>query len=262
MRQTQRYRRELVDFLRFVWRPRPGPRLPGRHARGGVYEDFLPALSVWRILQWALLLWAINLFIFGPMAVGAAQAGGAQHRLNLHSLPWLQALIWAPIVEELTFRFCLRRIAALWWFLPLMVVILVSGPGVASGALLVVALLLCWAPAWAVRHRPAGAPAPRFAWACRLPWAQRLQARRFYPWLFHASALAFAAVHLYNFNLNQMPVSLMPLLVLPQWITGLVLGWIRVRRGIGASMLLHAVFNAGPLLVVLLILTYAPQLAG
>lgn len=260
--QKVRYRRELADFLRFVWRPRPGPRLPGRHARNGVYEDFLPALSVWRIVQWALLLWVINLFIFGPMAVSAALAGGAQHRLDIHSLPWLQALIWAPIVEELTFRFCLRRVAALWWFVPLMAVVVTSGPGFASGALLVVALLLCWAPAWLGHRRGDGRPVRRFASACSLPWEHRLRVRRFYPWLFHASAVAFAAVHLYNFNLHQMPIVMMPLLVLPQWITGLVLGWIRVRRGIGASMLLHAVFNAGPLLVVFLILSYAPDLAG
>lgn len=255
-----RFRGELADFLRFVWRPSPGPRLPGRHARQGVREDFFPGLSVWRILQWAALLWVINLFIFGPLAVGAAQAGGAQHRLNLHSLPWLQALIWAPIVEELTFRFCLRRVAMLWWFVPLMVVILVLGAGLGSGVLLAIAVWLCWAPMW-VKH---GAMSPeglqRLAPAYRLSWAQRVRVRRLYPWLYHCSAIAFAAVHLYNFRLHEMPWTLMPLLVLPQWVTGLVLGWIRVRRGIGASILLHGMFNAGPLLIVLLILNFAPPL--
>jgi membrane protease YdiL (CAAX protease family) len=68
-------------------------------------------------------------------------------------------------------------------------------------------------------------------------------------------------MHLYNFNLHHTPLWLLPLLVLPQWLTGLVLGWLRVKRGIGASILLHAIFNGGPLLVVLLILRYAPQLA-
>ncbi|MBV6272897.1 CPBP family intramembrane metalloprotease [Alcaligenaceae bacterium CGII-47] len=244
-----RFWREFTDFMRFVWRPRPGPRLPGRHARPGVLEDFLPRLSAWRLLQWALLLWVINLFIFGPLAVSVAQAGGAQHRLNLHSLPWLQALIWAPIVEEMAFRFCLRRVAMLWWFVPLMVIILVFGPGVATILLLMIALYLCWMPLWV-------------ASAYRLTWAQRVRVRRYYPWLYHLSAIAFAAVHLYNFRLHEMPWLLMPFLVLPQWATGLVLGWIRVRRGIGASILLHSIFNAGPLLVVLLILNFAPSLTA
>lgn len=256
-----RLRRELADFLRFVWRPRPGPRLPGRRARQGVLEDFLPRLSIWRVLQWALLLWVINLFIFGPLAVGAAEAGGAQHRLSLHSLPWLQALIWAPIVEELTFRFCLRRVAMLWWFVPLMALILVMGPGFASGVLLAIALWLCWTPMWVAQGGAPTVGLRRFGPICGLSWARRLRVRRLYPWLYHASAIAFAAVHLYNFRLHEMPWILMPLLVLPQWVTGLVLGWMRVRRGIGASMLLHCVFNAGPLLAVLLILNFAPSLA-
>lgn len=257
-----RFRHELADFLRFAWRPRPGARLQGRHARQGVLEDFLPDLSVWRILQWAALLWVINLFIFGPLAVGAAQAGGAQHRLDLNSLPWLQALIWAPIVEELTFRFCLRRVAMLWWLVPLMAVILVLGPSLGSGLLLAIALWLCWTPMWVTYNRASASGVQRFAPAYRLSWAQRVRVRRLYPWLYHFSAIAFAAVHLYNFRLHEMSWTLMPLLVLPQWVTGLVLGWIRVRRGIGASILLHGMFNAGPLLVVLLILKFAPPLTA
>lgn len=261
-RHKTRFRREVVDFLRFVWRPRPGARLPGRRARQGIWEDFFPSLSLGRILQWAVLLWVINLFIFGPLAVGAAEAGGAQHRLNLQSLPWLQALIWAPIVEELTFRLCLRRVAMLWWFVPLMAVILVLGAGLGSGALLAIAVLLCWVPLWVSADSASVGGLRRLAPAYRLSWAQRVRVRRLYPWLFHASAIAFAAVHLYNFRLHEMPWTLMPLLVLPQWVTGLVLGWIRVRRGIGASMLLHGMFNAGPLLVVVLILKFAPSLTA
>lgn len=254
------FRHELVNFLRFVWHPTPGARLPGRRARQGVWEDFFPGLSLGRILQWALLLWVINLFIFGPLAVSAADAGGAQHRLNLHSLPWMQALIWAPIVEELTFRFGLRRVAMLWWFVPLMVIILVLGAGLGSGMLLALAVWLCCAPVWVAAGGTSTIALQRFAPAYRLTWAQRVRVRRLYPWLYHFSAIAFAAVHLYNFRLHEMPWALMPLLVLPQWVTGLVLGWIRVRRGIGASILLHGMFNAGPLLVVVLILNFAPSL--
>src|SRR5690606_39748713 len=95
-----------------------------------------------------------------------------------------------------------------------------------------------------------------------LSWRRRRRVIHLYPWLFHLSAIAFGAVHLYNFRLYEMPLSLMPLLVLPQWFTGLVLGWMRVRRGMGASILLHGLFNAGPLLIVWLILRLAPGLAA
>src|SRR5690606_22462690 len=62
-------------------------------------------------------------------------------------------------------------------------------------------------------------------------------------------------------NLAQTPAWLLPLLVLPQWVTGLVLGWQRVRHGIGAALVLHALFHGGPLLLVWLVLQAAPGLA-
>ncbi len=245
---------EIVDFLRFIVRPRPGPRLGGRQARGGLRGDFSLNAPWWRLAHWAVLLWLVNVFVFAPLALSAAEAGGAQHRLDLHNLPWLAALVWAPIVEELTFRYALRRLAMLWWFVPLMAVILIQGAGVASGAMAVAALLLVLAPLWyPADHRW------RAGWT--LSWRGRRLGQRLYPWLFHSSALAFAAVHLFNFRMTSMSLVLLPLLVLPQWLTGLVLGWMRVRRGIGASMALHAIFNGGPLLLIALVLHFAPDLA-
>jgi hypothetical protein len=245
---------EIVDFLRYLRHPRPGPRLGGHAAGRCLRADFAPGVPWWRLAHWAGLLWLVNLFVFAPLALSAAQATGAQHRLDVYNLPWLTALLWAPLVEELTFRYALRRPAMLWWFVPFMVAILVQGPALTSGAMVVLALLLLAAPAWYPRgHRG------RAGWT--LSWPSRRRVRRFYPVLFHGSALAFAAVHLYNFRLNHMELFLLPLLVLPQWVTGLVLGWIRVRRGIGASMCLHALFNGGPLLLLGIILHFAPELA-
>jgi hypothetical protein len=56
---------------------------------------------------------------------------------------------------------------------------------------------------------------------------------------------------LYNFQLNSMSWYLLPMLVLPQCLTGLVLAWLRVRRGMGASIVLHAIFNGGPVLLII-----------
>lgn len=245
------FRAELRDFLGFIVHPRFGPRLPGRSAGNGWWEDWFPSLSLGRLLKWACLLWAINLVFLGPIAVTAAGAGGATHRLDIQHIPWLQALLWAPIVEELVFRYSLRRISMAWWLLPAAVGAMLLGPKWPGILLLTAVVAACWLPYLF------GLPYTRRS----LSWRRRVFYRRCFPWVFHAVSLMFAAVHLYNFNLHQTPLWLMPLLVLPQWLTGLVLGWLRVKRGLGASMLLHGIFNGGPLLVVWMVLRYMPDMA-
>jgi hypothetical protein len=136
-----------------------------------------------------------------------------------------------------------------------MAAILAQGMGATSVPMAAVAVLLALAPLW----YPAG---HRWQDGWAAGWRWRRRACRAFPVLFHAAALAFAAVHLYNFRMTSMNLVLLPLLVLPQWVTGLVLGWMRVRRGIGASIMLHAMFNGGPLLLIGLILHFAPQLAN
>ncbi|MEB2398437.1 CPBP family glutamic-type intramembrane protease [Parapusillimonas granuli] len=245
-----RFRDELRDFFRFLRRPGFTPRLPGRKAGDGWVEDWFPALSVGRLLKWALFLWLVNLIFLGPIAVAAAGVGGATHRLSLDHLPWLQALLWAPIVEELVFRYGLRRLGQAWWLVPAAVAAMFMGPKWPGVLMLAGIVAVCWLPYLAA---PPGTCRP-------LPWRYRQAYRGVFPWVFHLGSMLFAAVHLYNFNLHQTPPWLLPLLVLPQWLTGLVLGWLRVRRGIGASMLLHALFNGGPLLVVWLVIQAAPDL--
>lgn len=242
------FRQELSDFLRFIVRPRVAPRLPGRPAGHGEWMDWFPDVSMGRLLRWAFALWALNLLFLGPIALAAAGAGGAQHRLDLNNIPWLQALIWAPIVEELTFRYGLRRPARAFWLVPACVVALLAGPRWHAVALVGAVVLLCW---WPYLRRAPARPAV-------MPWRWRRAYLRAFPLVVHGSCLLFAAVHLNNFSLNQTPWWLMPLLVLPQWLTGLALAWLRVRRGIGASMLLHGLFNGGPLLVVWLVLQWMP----
>lgn len=244
MSRPLRFRDELRDFYGFILRPRLTPRLPPRAPASGWWADWFPTLSLWSLLKWAAFLWCVNLFLLGPLAVLAAGAGGAGHRLNIHNLPWLQALIWAPIVEELVFRYGLRHIAQALWLVPATAIVLVVGPHAGSILLLAAILLLCWLP-----------QLQNAAWARRpLSWRLRLRYRRAFGWVFHLSCVLFAAVHLNNFSFDQTPYWLMPLLVLPQWLTGMVLGWMRIRRGIGASILLHGIFNGGPLLVVFIVL--------
>lgn len=252
-----RFRDELRNFARFIVRPRLGPRLPGRLAGSQVAADWLSGVQPGRLLKWALFLWAVNLLFLGPIAVNAALAAGAQHRLNIHAIPWLQALLWAPIVEELVFRYSLRRAAHALWLVPVAAGLMLSGPGTASVLLLCAVLLLCWSP-WAHSHG-------KLSIRPRRPGAAMASGRRYrrlFPVVFHIANLVFAGVHLHNFNIPEAALWLLPLLVLPQWLTGLVLGWLRVQRGIGAAIVLHAVFNGGPLLIVWLTITLMPEMVS
>lgn len=249
-RQTLRFTSELKDFLRFVAHPHLGARLPVRRATSGWYADWFPSIPLGRLLQWALVLWAINLFFLGPLAAFAATAGGAQTRFNIWNIPWVAGLLWAPVVEELTFRYGLRHPAQALWLVPAAMVAMLIGMRPGSAILLLVALAVCWGPlllGYGFARKP-------------MRWRWRRRYRALFPWLFHFSCLIFAGAHLVNYSFDQTPYWLMPLLVLPQWLTGTVLGWMRVKRGVGASMLLHGVFNAGPLVTIWVLAQTVPQL--
>ncbi|TAM91018.1 MAG: CPBP family intramembrane metalloprotease [Candidimonas sp.] len=243
------FRAEFRDYLRFFARPRFAPRLRGRAAISGWTGDWFPSVRLGGLVRWAAVLWVVNLFFLGPIALAAATAGGAQSRLNLLNIPWLSALLWAPIVEELVFRYGLRHLAQAIWLFPASLAAMLMGLHWYSALLLAAVLAGCWVP-MAVGARFARRP---------LPWRWRRRYWAVFPWVFHASCLLFAAAHLANFSFDGTPLWLMPLLVLPQWLTGTVLGWQRMRRGVGASMLLHGIFNAGPLAMVWLVVHIVPH---
>jgi hypothetical protein len=77
-----------------------------------------------------------------------------------------------------------------------------------------------------------------------LPGAPRLT--RFYErrfrWIFLLSAAAFALMHLQNYPNRNLWVAA-PLLVLPQFLAGLALGYVRCRHGFAACVLMHACYN-------------------
>ncbi len=63
-----------------------------------------------------------------------------------------------------------------------------------------------------------------------------------FPGMFWLSATAFALIHIANFSEGSI-LMLLPL-VLPQFVLGTLLGYVRVRIGLWAAILLHAAHNA------------------
>lgn len=238
---------EWRDFLAFVRRPRLAPRCRRVRPRTAWLSDWYPGIAPWRLLGWAAALWGINLFLFGPIVVSVAKQAGATHMIDPTNLPWLVALVWAPLIEEMLFRYGLRRPLIALWLVPLMVFALWLRPGVAQSVIFGLTLVALYRIT-SVNPMPTGRAR---AW---------LRTYRRWFWLFfHVSVFCFAALHLYNFSFESAQWWMYLMLMLPQWFTGMVLGWIRVMRGIGAAILLHALFNFGPLMAAWLAVRWLDQ---
>lgn len=66
---------------------------------------------------------------------------------------------------------------------------------------------------------------------------------RFYPKIFYFSAFLFGLVHLVNFEITTAILLLSPIIVAPQIVLGLVIGYLRVRHGFWTGFLMHAFHN-------------------
>ncbi|AWW72957.1 hypothetical protein CD351_00795 [Erythrobacter sp. KY5] len=145
-------------------------------------------------------------------------------------------VIGAPVLEEIFFR---------GWL---------SGKPAHIFALLAIIL---GAVAFGFAHQSApmlGLAAPVIGIAAAIGLAYWLRDRPPFGWFafafpafFWLSTIAFALVHLWNFEEGSLAI-LLPL-VLPQFILGALLGYMRVRIGLWAAIALHAAHNATALSV-------------
>jgi membrane protease YdiL (CAAX protease family) len=180
----------------------------------------------------------LDLLLMGIVlgSIGLATAMGfrlPEHMLNDLKLgPALIGfiVIAAPIGEEAVFRGWLSGrpghiLAVLALLAGGAALILASGPvfklaGVGLAVAVAAAALLL------LRARPA------------LPWFQR-----HFAWFFYGSALLFASVHLTNFAGAGASPALLPLVV-PQFVLALILGYLRVNRGLLTGAAMHMLHNA------------------
>lgn len=139
------------------------------------------------------------------------------------------AVIGAPLLEESVFRGWLRGLPrALWLLLCLIVAVAIPLLVVLTPTqtvILLVGALICALTGWLVlRKRPAAA------------WFTGN-----FTMVFYASAAVFGLVHVFNYGTPTLGV--LPM-VLPQFWAGLTLGYLRLRIGLPASMLVHGTSNA------------------
>ncbi|AGF48823.1 CPBP family glutamic-type intramembrane protease [Candidatus Kinetoplastidibacterium galati] len=222
---------ELRDFFCFI-------RNPG----SVVFKDidllcsesnFIKSFSISNLMRWACLLWFLNIFILGPTACSVANIIGAKHKIE-SNIPLFSAIIWAPIIEEMLFRYWMLSSINFIWIAPFFIFILLTGPSFFYSIIIVCTIANMFFNKYFFR-------------SCRY---QVISNYNCFPVLFHISNIIFASLHIYNFvfyDFNNWYLA--PLLVLPQWCTGLVLGWVRLTKGIIPSILLHSIFNAAPAII-------------
>ena len=220
-------RTEFAALWRFLAAPRRTLKSPSPGTHWAARALFFAAVAL-----------ALNLVIeFGMLSPLADRAQIDSKMPEAVTLGWtLLALVFAPVVEELVFRAGLRQ-AGYTLFIGPALIALIAVPGrqltLIVVAVLVVIALVVWLFCRSVLFRRAGA---RFA-----------AGRRFvvhYGWVFWAYAAAFALMHVGNYAWSGPRGALVVLLVAPQFVVGVVAGYLRVRDGLRASVLLHFASNA------------------
>lgn len=252
----------LKDFFTFIWRPTPaGPAA----ASSGLWPAAWAMARVWALVYVLTFLAAMAITVALAVA-GQSAADNAVTQLATEGGVWLTVwlgVLAIPFWEELAFRLGLRpsrvglsvAAAALVMFLAQLPLGFFSealpdwlfSPLEAAGVVsLVVAI---------------GGLAAAIWWGLgRLGPQVQTVYERLYPGVFYGSAVLFALLHSLNYTRLSEIWFLAPLLVLPQLILAVGLGYVRVRLGFVWAVLMHVLHNAFSLLPVVMLAQLSPAL--
>lgn len=205
-------------------------------------------VAVLRLLLLDLAVMGVLLAAAGAvMALGVDMPETALANVTIDAAIVVAVVLVAPLLEELAFRSWLSgrpgHILGLIAALPAGALATLAFGQISTGSLgqiwlgaavgMAAGALAALVTVYALRRRAA------------MGWFQRI-----FPLLFWISTLAFACIHLLNFPADQIAMALP--LVLPQFATGMMLGYLRVNYGLWASILLHALHNGAFISLVLL----------
>lgn len=70
-----------------------------------------------------------------------------------------------------------------------------------------------------------------------------------FKWIYYISVLVFGFLHVFNYQIDTQDLNIVLLLVLPQLLGGVVLGFIRIRYGFVYCCIFHSCFNIIPMLI-------------
>lgn len=214
-------RNETIELLTFLRHPRRRVRHAGTTAQQ------------MRRLLWMLLLGVVlSVVMMFPLEGLVAQlAPSVQSLMVFNGRFVFTAVIMAPLLEEVLFRAGLRNAAYTLFIGPCLIVLVIFHLSWTTGTFAGVTALIGLLDH--LRRKRPGLLQRRGRAFLRL-----------YPAVFRAYGVAFAAIHLANYQASGWDAMLVPVLLLPQMLLGLLLSYIRLRQGLVHSMLLHSLLNA------------------
>lgn len=191
-----------------------------------------------------LLSYGILMFVAGPLLVLSgvndmdhkiAEMGDSMNAMAMFFI----AVIVAPFFEEIFFRLPLKYKSGARW----LSLILLSG---ATYFIAAQSISTFWIPL----AISLGMFVIGFLVTAGRDTAWR--EAKWFPYYYYFVAMMFAYMHIFNFELDPNKWYLTPILVLPQFSIGLILGYVRLRYGIVAAILFHATNNMIPMAGLLL----------
>lgn len=235
-------RAEWRQWLAFLRRP----NLPGEPAPFG-----RSALGMARMLSLDLMVMIVLIGLIGAAtAFGLELPDNALNSLELTAGTIALLVLVAPLMEEIAFRSWLSGkpghvLAIVILFGGVLVSAMLAETRTGDAADMAVALivlgagLLALVALFLLRKR---APMARFA--------------RLFPVFFWLSTVSFALIHLANYTEGALAI-LLPL-VIPQFVLGSILGYVRVHYGLWSAIALHMLHNG---LIVAVVVTAAENAA-
>lgn len=213
-------------------------------------------LELLRLLGLGVILALIGYLLAGGMYV-AIEGGPPEVSEGLKEVSqgprffWM-AVVFAPLAEEMLFRSWQGKVWGILLAMPILLclgaLLVVSGQSQSMPNLsaLLTALILGVLVVYIRRYNRTRSE-PRFHGAA---------AARMFPYIFWGTAIVFALIHISNYAEQGFAPHIV-LLVVPQFIIGLILGYVRMRYGLWQAIGYHAAYNA-----VFVSLSLAGQNAG
>jgi membrane protease YdiL (CAAX protease family) len=216
---------EFISFLDFLKKPRRyAHTISTKHERVRRFLIFLGLTIGFDLVYLGTIGLAINKFV-------------AADYLPNYSLIFfiMVGVIIAPLIEEIIFRAGLRTPTYTLFFGPIFIC-LITGNWQFALTFSVIACVfgLLWKYLNTLQNKKKNLSTSIF------------RARQFienYPKIFYFYVISFALIHIGNFGINDISGFLIFFAVIPQFVGGLCMSYIRLRDGLGYAIALHSTHN-------------------